>query len=553
MRRTDLTPDTRKRLSLLAAILGSFVAFLDATVVNVALPAIERDLGDGLAGQQWVVNAYMLVLGSLILVGGRLGDVFGERRVFSIGVAGFGAMSIACAVAPTIGVLVAARALQGLFGALLTPSALAVIVAAFPPSERGAAIGSWTAWIGIGGLIGPVAGGWIIDTASWRWVFAVNVPFVLATLAVVRIAVPRRALGGERPPVDWLGGVLCALGLAGPVYALVRQPELGWGAPGVSLPLAGGIALLALFLLHEARTRSPMLPLSLFRRRNFAVGNAETLTMYAGISILGFFLTVFLQQVAGWSAIRAGSAMLPTTIVVFALSRYAGRLADRFGPRAFMGGGPLVAGVGLLLLQRIGARPDYVADVLPGLVVFAVGLSITVAPLTATVLADADERNAGVASGVNNAIARVAGLLGIAAIGAIVAAQFTATLDSRLAGTTLSPQGQRIVAQARRATLATVVPPQLPPAERAAVAGATQAASVSAFHLGIGIAAALVAGGGVLGLVGILNPRRYVCAEECAGGQIAGAPREAARAPAAVPVAAATGGARPAPATARGP
>src|SRR4051812_33746582 len=314
VRGTTLSADTRKRLSLLAAIMGSFVAFLDSTVVNVALPAIERDLGGGLAGQQWVVNAYLLVLGSLILVGGRLGDVFGERRVFSIGVAGFGAMSLVCAVAPTVGVLVAGRALQGLFGAMLTPSALAVIVAAYPPAERGAAIGSWTAWIGIGGLIGPVAGGWIIDTASWRWVFAINVPFVLATLALVWIAVPARQLGADRPPVDWLGGVLCALGLAGPVYALVRQPELGWGA-GVLAPLAVGLALFALFLAHEARTPSPMLPLALFRRRNFAIGNAETLTMYAGLSILGFFLTLFLQQVAGWSAVRAGSAMLPTTVV----------------------------------------------------------------------------------------------------------------------------------------------------------------------------------------------------------------------------------------------
>jgi predicted MFS family arabinose efflux permease len=424
-------------------------------------------------------------------------------------------------------------------------------VAAFPPPERGAAIGSWTAWVGIAGLIGPVAGGWIVDSASWRWVFAVNVPFVLATLAIVWIAVPDRALGAGRPPVDWLGGLLCALGLAGPVYALVRQPELGWGAPGVSVPLVGGIALLALFLWHEARTASPMLPLSLFRRRNFAIGNAETLTMYAGISILGFFLTLFLQQVAGWSAVRAGSAMLPTTIVVFLLSRYSGRLADRYGPRAFMGGGPLLAAAGLVLLVRVDATPDYVRDLLPALVVFALGLALTVAPLTATVLADADEGNAGVASGVNNAIARVAGLLGIAAIGAIVAAQFTASLDRRLEGARLSPAGERVVAQARRQTLATVSAAPLAPAERAAVADATTSASVSAFHLGVGIAAALVAGGGVLGLAGIVNPRRYVCAEECAGGQLAGAPREAARAPARVPVAAPA--ARPAPAAARGP
>jgi len=219
---TEPSVDTRKRLSLLAAILGSFVALLDSTVVNVALPALERDLGGGLAGQQWVVNAYMLVLGSLILVGGRLGDVFGERRVFSLGVAGFGVFSVLCALAPSIEVLVGARALQGAFGAMLTPSALAVIVTTFPPDERGAAIGSWTAWTGIAAVAGPLLGGQIIDLASWRWIFAINVPFVLATLALVRIAVPQRRLGPTRPSVDWQGGVLCALGLAGPVYALIR-------------------------------------------------------------------------------------------------------------------------------------------------------------------------------------------------------------------------------------------------------------------------------------------------------------------------------------------
>jgi EmrB/QacA subfamily drug resistance transporter len=516
--------------------MGSFVAMLDSTVVNVALPAIERDLGGGLAGQQWVVNAYLLVLGSLILVGGRLGDVFGERKVFSLGVGGFGVMSLACAAAPSIELLVVARALQGAFGALLTPSALAVIVAAFAPDERGAAIGSWTAWIAIAAVVGPLAGGQIVDVASWRWIFALNVPFVIATLALVWVAVPARELRGRRPSVDWLGGALCALGLAGPVYALVRQPELGWGAPEVAVPLLAGIALLALFLLHEARTAEPMLPLSLFRRRNFAIGNAETFSMYAGLSVLGFFLTLFLQQVAGWSAIEAGLAMLPTTITMFALSRFTGKLADRFGPRVFMGGGPLVAAAGLLLFERVGADPDYVTDLLPAILVFSIGLALTVAPLTATVLADADEHNAGIASGVNNAIARVAALLGIAAISAAVAAQFTSALDDRLDTRSLSPPAQQAVAQARDRTLVRVEPANVPAGERARIAQATEDAAVSAFHLGLALAAALVAGGGVLGLAGIVNPRRFVCAAECPGGQLAGAPREAAREPLAVPV-----------------
>src|SRR3954447_8663292 len=541
----------RKRLSLLAAIMGSFVALLDSTVVNVALPAIADDLGGGLAGQQWVVNSYLLVLRFLILVGGRLGDVFGERRVFSLGVAGFGVTSLLCALAPSIEVLVGARALQGMFGALLAPSAPAVIVAKVAPSERGAAIGSWTAWTGIAAVAGPLGGGAIIDVASWRWIFAINVPFVIATLALIAVAVPARPLGAKRPSVDWLGGALCALGLAGPVFALIRQPDVGWGAPSVVIPMLAGVALFALFPRHEATTAEPMLPLSLFRRRNFAVGNAETFTMYAGLSVLFFFLILFVQQVAGWNALKPGLATLPTTVVMFVLSRHTGRLADRYGPRIFMGCGPLVAAAGLLLMQRVGADPDYVTDLLPALLVFATGLSLTVAPLTATVLADADESNAGIASGVNNAIARVAGLLGVAAIGAVVAAQFDATLDARLASQSLtSPAAQKAGVEARSQTLARVSPAGVPADERAVIASATEDAAIAAFHLGLGISAALVAGGGLLGLAAIRNPRRYVCAAECPGGQLAGAPREAGHAaPAAVP----GGAVRAAPAAARGP
>jgi MFS family permease len=291
------------------------------------------------------------------------------------------------------------------------------------------------------------------------------------------------------------------------------------------------VALLAAFVAHEARTPHPMLPLGLFRRRNFAVGNLETLVVYAGLSVLQFFLMLFLQQVAGWDARQAGMAMVPSTLIMFTLSRYTGRLADRYGPRLFMGGGPLIAAAGLALLTRLGPHVDYVTDLLPAIVVFALGLALTVAPLTSTVLADADERNAGIASGVNNAVARVAALLGIAAIGAVVAAQFASSLDARLAGRPLSPPARAAVEAARHRTVARVAPPNVPPPERALLERATEDASVRAFHIGVGIAAALVAGGGVLGLVGIVNPRRRVCAAECAGGQIAGAPAEAVREP----------------------
>lgn len=508
--------------------MGSFVAGLDATVINVALPAIQDELGGGLAGQQWVSNAYLLTLGSLILIGGSLGDVYGERRVFALGVAGFGVASLGCALAPTIEVLVGARAIQGVFGALLTPSALAVIVNAFPSHERGGAIGSWTAWVGIAAVVGPFVGGWLIDTTSWRWIFAINVPFVLATIALIVVAVPPLDRGRPARRVDWLGAALCALGLAGPVYALIRQPDAGWGSPEVAGPLVGGVIVFGLFLLREARTGDPMLPLGLFRRRNFAVGNVETFAMYGGLAITFFFLVLFLQQVAGFSALEAGLATLPSTLVMFFLSKRFGALADRFGPRFFMGVGPLVSAAGLAWFLRIGADIDYVADVLPGLLVFSLGLAMTVAPLTATVLADADESNAGIASGVNNAVARVAGLLGIAALGAVVAALFASAIDDRLAGVPLTPAGERAVAIAKRQTLAQADTRGLAPEEARAVASAVQEASLDAFHGAMTISAALVALGGLLGLAGIVNPRRRVDAEGCSGGQIAGIPEDVA-------------------------
>ena len=271
----------RQRLTLLAAILGSALVTIDGSIVNVALPAIERDLGGGLSGQQWVSNAYLLALGSLILIGGSLGDIYGERRVFAIGVTAFGVTSIACALAPTIELLIAARALQGAAGALVTPSSLAIIVAAFRSSERGAAIGSWTAWGGIAAIVGPLAGGLIVDQASWRWIFALNVPVVLGTLVLVLAAVPPATRVAHRR-VDFVGAGLCALGLGGFVFALIEQPHYGWSSPVIFVPLVGGVVAFAAFLGYERRVAEPMLKLELFSRRNFAVGNAETLACTRG-------------------------------------------------------------------------------------------------------------------------------------------------------------------------------------------------------------------------------------------------------------------------------
>jgi len=527
---TPAAAASRKRLVLIAAILGTTVVTVDSTVVNVALPSIADDLGGGLAGQQWTANAYLVTLSSLILIGGSLGDLFGARRVFMLGVGGFGITSLFCAVAPTIELLVIARALQGVFGALLTPAALAVIVATFPPGERGRAVGAWTAWGGMGTVLGPLIGGQLVDSASWRWIFAINIPVVLITLLLVTRVMPEAESRDPDARVDVVGAVLCAFGLAGITYGLIEQPRQGWGAVGVWLPLVAGVILFSAFVGWEARSRHPMLPLSLFRRRNFAIGNIETFSMYAGLGLLFFFLVLYLQQVAGYSAVEAGTTTIPVTLVMFLLSMRFGALADRYGPRFFMGFGPLIAAAGLALFLRLDADVDYVSDLLPGLLLFALGLSITVAPLTATVLADADQHNAGIASGVNNAIARVASLIAIAAVGALVASSFGASLRDDLGAAANRPDVSRAIEAAEEQPLARVAAEEAPPAVRARLEAASRDGSVHAFRLAIGIATGLVALGGVLGLAGIVNPRREVKACDCPGGQLVGATAEAARA-----------------------
>jgi len=518
-----------KRLTLVACIMGSGIVLLDGSAVNVALPTIQRALGGGLAAQQWVVNGYLLTLGSLILVGGSLGDLYGERRVFALGVGGFGVASLACAAAPSIGALVAARALQGIAGALLVPSSLAVIVNTFGEADRGPAIGSWTAWGTIAAVLGPLAGGELLAIASWRWIFLVNLPFAAACAALIMTVMPRQQSPGEpaqeRRHVDVPGGALCALGLGGPVFSLIEQPRLGWSSPAVYGPLIAGMLLLVGFTLLESRARDPMLPLGLFRRRNFSAGNIETFAMYAGLAVLFFFLVLFLQQIGGYTPLQSGLATLPVTLVMFLLSRRFGALADRFGPRVFMGGGPLVAAVGLLLFQRVDVHVDYLGTVLPALLVFSLGLAMTVAPLTAAVLAGS-ERQAGIASGVNNAIARVAGLLGTAAVGAAVAASFASTLESRLSGVLLDPSARSAVAAAKRLPLGRPDVQGLPPGQARAIASAAEAASLHSFHLGLAVAAVLVAAGGLAGAIGIRNSRGPIPAAECAGGQLVGTGRE---------------------------
>jgi EmrB/QacA subfamily drug resistance transporter len=515
---------SRRRLALVSAILASTIAAVDASAVNVALPAIARDLGGGLAGQQWVSNAYLLTLSALILLAGSLTDRLGERRVFVTGVLGFGIGSALCAAAPSVGVLIAARALQGVAGALLTPSALAIIVAVFPREERGAAIGSWTAWGGIGILAGPLIGGQIVDIASWRWIFLINVPLVVAALVLAARAVPGRAAEATDAKIDWTGALLVALALGGISFALIEAPLHGWGAPVIWGSLVAGVVLFAAFIWHEAHTPAPMLPLGLFARRNFAVANAQTLAMYGGIGLLGFLQTIYLQQVAGYSALKAGVTGLVPTLVMFLFSRRFGQMADRYGPRAFLTAGPLLCACGLMLLQRYGTSVSLAGDVLPAMLVFSFGLALAVAPLTATVLADADEANAGIASAVNNAIARTASLLAVAAVGAAIAADYAHALDQRLGGR-LPSSAAPAIEQAKRRTFAPVDPARVPPLLRAQVHRAGEQAAQHAFHLGAGLSAVLLVVAGIGGLA-LRNPRRpEVCAAECAGGQLVGAPR----------------------------
>jgi EmrB/QacA subfamily drug resistance transporter len=409
-----------KRLTLAAATLGAFVALLDSTAVGVALPAIRGDLGGGLESQQWIVNAYGLTLGSLILVFGSLGDVFGERRLFMLGAAGFGVVSAGCALAPTIGTLIVARALQGAFGALLTPASLAVIVAAFPADERGRAIGTWTAYSGIAAVVGPLVGGWLVDALSWRWIFAINLPFLVVALGIA-MRMPAGAVTRPQRRPDWIGAGLCAAGLGGGTLGLVRQSAHGWADPLVAGPIVLGFVMFAGFLLWErAGARDPMLPLELFGRADFAWGNVETILVYGGLGLFFFVFVVFLQQVAGYGALEAGAATVPPTVVLFLLSRRFGALAASLGPRRFVTAGPLVAAAGVIYLRAtVDETPDFLLGILPGMTILALGLAIVVAPLTTAIVADADEHDAGVASGVYNAVVRVAGLLATAAVGTI--------------------------------------------------------------------------------------------------------------------------------------
>ena len=406
------------RWVILAAVLGSGMAFLDGTVVNVALPAIGEDLDGGLDGLQWTVTGYLLTLSAFILLGGSLGDRLGRRRIFVVGVGWFAVASALCGLAPNVPVLVAARALQGVGGALLTPGSLAIIEASFAPDDRGQAIGAWSGLAGVTTAVGPFAGGWLIDAASWRLIFLLNIPLAALTVAVAVRHVPETKDPTAVPGLDVGGAILVAVGLAGCTYALIEAPAAGLSA-SVGVTTLLGVLALGGFIGIEARSSHPMLPLDIFASRRFTSANAVTFALYAALGGAFFLLVVHLQQVLDYSPLEAGAATLPVTVLMLALSSRAGRLAQEVGPRWPMTAGPILTAAGLALMARIEVGSRYWIDVLPAVVVFGLGLALTVAPLTATVLAAADARHAGVASGVNNAVARVAGLLAVAALPAV--------------------------------------------------------------------------------------------------------------------------------------
>lgn len=407
-----------QRLVVAIAVLASFVTFLDGTVVTVALPAISRELGGGIATQQWVVDAYLITLSALILLAGSLSDAYGRVRVMRIGLIAFGIASVAVAAAPDPLVLIVARAAQGAAGALLVPSSLALITATMRGELQSRAIGVWTAFTTAAQLVGPLMGGLFVDLLSWRFVFVINVlPIAVNLVLLGRLRLPEH----ERDVrVDWVSGILCAVGLGAVVFALIEQERLGWTVPAIWMPGLAGLVLLAVFVWRQVRSPHPLLPLSMFAVRNFGWGNISTLFVYAALSLNGFVIGVYLQQGPGLSATAAGLASLPITVLMILLSSRAGAWAGRLGPRLFMTTGPLLMAVGALLLLTVGRDFDYWWQVLPSMIVLGLGLALTVAPLTSAILGAIDERRSGIASAVNNAVSRVAGLLVVALLSTIV-------------------------------------------------------------------------------------------------------------------------------------
>lgn len=495
-------PASTGRWVLAATILGSSMVFINGSTVNVALPAFQRELGATVADIQWIVNAYTLFLAALILLGGALGDRYGRRRVFGVGVALFAVASIACGAAPTASWLIVARAAQGVGGALLTPGSLAIISAFFEDAERGRAIGLWAGFSSLTSALGPMLGGWLIDTISWRWIFYMHVPLAALVLLITWRGVPetRNEDGADekRAALDWWGAVLVTLGLGGVTYGLIASSERGFDDMVVWLAVIAGVVLLAAFVWVERGQEAPMMPLHLFRSRTFSGANGLTLLLYTALGGAFFFLPLNLIQVQGYSATAAGAALAPTILLLSLLSSWAGGLVSRVGARLPLVVGPAIAAAGFFMLSLPGIGGSYWTTFFPGLVVLGVGLAVAVAPLTTTVMSAVSRQYAGTASGINNAVARVASLLAIAGLGIVMVGVFSSALQTRMQALDISPEVRQEV-MAQRTDLANVQPPpSMAEAEREQVARAVDEAFVDGFRIVFYIMTALALGSALI-------------------------------------------------------
>jgi EmrB/QacA subfamily drug resistance transporter len=473
---------TAERWVLAATILGSGMAFIDGTAVNVALPALQAGLGATVADVQWVVEAYALFLSALLLVGGSLGDRFGRRRVFLIGAGGFALASAACGLAPDSGALIAARAVQGIAAALMVPGSLALLSASFDEKRRGKAIGTWAGFGSITAAAGPLLGGWLIDHVSWRWVFFLNLPLAVAVIAISLRFVPESRDEQEAGRLDLAGALLATLGLGGVTFGLIESQHRGWGDPWVIGTLVLGAAALAGFVTVEARSAAPMMPLSLFRSRTFAGANLLTLWLYAALGGTLFFLPFDLIQVRGYSATAAGAALLPFVLLMFTLSRWSGGLVERYGARLPLTVGPAIAAAGFALFALPGLGGSYWTAFLPAILVLGLGMSISVAPLTTTVMGAVEGRHAGIASGINNAVSRCAGLLAVAGLGILMLVLFERGLDRRLAALELPPAARQAIEGQRERLAALEIPAGLPEPARAQARAAVDRAFLDGFR-----------------------------------------------------------------------
>ncbi|MDB6019131.1 MAG: drug resistance transporter, EmrB/QacA subfamily [Pedosphaera sp.] len=476
---------------LAATILGSSMAFIDGTVVNVALPALQADLNATVVDVQWVVEAYALFLAALLLVGGSLGDRFGRRRVFCVGVALFALASVWCGLAPTVKQLTLARAVQGVGGALLVPGSLAIISASFGEERRGWAIGVWSGFTAMTTAIGPVIGGWLIEHVSWRAVFFINLPLAAVVLTLALRYVPESRDEAGEGGLDWWGAVLATISLGAIVYGLIESSRLGFGNPLVLIALVGGGVASVVFILVEKRKRNPMLPLDLFRSRDFSGANLVTLFLYTALVGALFFLPLNLIQVQGYKPTAAGAAMLPFVLIVFFLSRWSGGLVKRYGARLPLVVGPIIAALGFALFMVSGIGGSYWTTFFPAVVVLGLGMAVSVAPLTTTVMNAVGMNRAGVASGINNAVSRTAGLLAIAALGLVMLHTFNSSLDRHLSGLALTPETRRAFEQERVKLAGAEIPGDLEPEMRATLKRALNESFVSGFRRVLTVAAVL--------------------------------------------------------------